>query len=297
MADFALGIDIGGTKTALCISDKSLNIYENISFPTNPEKGAENLVLRISDAFFSLCEKINIKTEQVTHCGVACPGPLDLKKGMIVHIATMGFRNIPIKAMLEKALNMPVFLENDASLAAYGEYSKLNNDNLKSLVYVTISTGVGCGIIIDGEILSKEEFDSELGHYTVEKNGRKCPCGKSGCLELYSSGTSIAKSATEILKYDCDAKTAFSLARSGNNAMIALINDATDKLAAALNELTSHIVPDIIILGGSVTKDSDLFLVRLKNKLENYEIKISELQGLQGLVGAVAFGNKNYESR
>ena len=112
---YCLGIDIGGTKTAVALADgKGDPIIKN-SFPTEPFLGAESLVARIKDTYEDLYYKQGIRKKQVSFAGVACPGPLDIKNGTIVHIATMGFRNVPIKQMLSKALELPVFLENDAN--------------------------------------------------------------------------------------------------------------------------------------------------------------------------------------
>lgn len=295
MKTYALGIDIGGTKTALCIADNNYKIICFESFPTNPEEGAENLVTRIKEAYLNLCKENDILIEQVTLAGVACPGPLDVKAGRTIHIATMGFKDVPIKSMLKNALKLPVYLENDANLAALAESVFGVAKGNDPLVYITISTGIGCGIIIDGEILTDDKFDTELGHYNVEDGGRKCACGKSGCLELYSSGTAIAKDTTDVLGKKTDTKTAFTLARNGSEQVQKIISDATKKLAFVVNTLCKDINPKSIVLGGSVTKDSDLFFEELKSLVSyNCSIVISDLKGEQGVLGALCFGYKNH---
>lgn len=300
---YCLGIDIGGTKTAVALADgKGAPIIKN-SFPTESFLGAESLVARIKETYEDLCCKQGIRKEQVSFAGVACPGPLDIKKGIIVHIATMGFRNVPIKQMLSKALELPVFLENDANCAALAESVKGTAKNADPLVYVTISTGVGCGIIVNGKILSGA-FSSagEIGHLTVMPDGRKCPCGKSGCLELYSSGTAIAKEATELRGVPTDAKEVFSLARGGDVKMKKIIEGAADKLGLALSAIYQLIDPEVIVLGGSVTKDYEDFSEALQKALSKYtqpvegrklNIQISRFDGEQVILGAVLYAMQN----
>lgn len=301
---YCLGIDIGGTKTAVCIADEVLKPLKGETFPTNPQKGAEDLVERIVLAYQKLREELSVDKEQVLFAGVACPGPLDVKSGTIVHIATMGFRDVPIKAMLEKALNLPVFLENDANCAALSESVMGVGKGADPLVYVTISTGVGCGIIVDGKILSGAYSSAgEIGHLTVEPNGRECACGKRGCLELYSSGTAIANIATERIGTAISTKEVFDRVRSGDEAMLSIVEDAADKLGLALSSLEHLIDPKVIVLGGSVTKAYDVFGSSLVDALGRYtqpvndrffDIRISNFDGEQVILGALIYANQNY---
>lgn len=300
---YCLGLDIGGTKTVVALADsKGVPIVKE-SFATEPRLGAESLVERIKNAYERLCQEINITKEQVTLAGVACPGPLDIKRGVIVHIATMGFRNVPIKAMLERALCIPVYLENDANCAALAESVIGAGKGLDPLVYATVSTGIGSGIIVDGKILSGAYSSAgELGHITVEPQGRECPCGKKGCLELYSSGTAIAKDGTALRGVPTETKEVFELARNGESRMRGIIDKAADKLALALSSVYHLIDPEIIVLGGSVTKDYSDFAEKLESSLREYtqpvegrkiNIKISDFQGEQVLLGALIYALQN----
>lgn len=303
---YCLGIDIGGTKTAVCIADEALKPLKSETFPTNPQKGAEDLVERIALAYQTLRDELSVAKEQVQYAGVACPGPLDVPNGTIVHIATMGFRDVPIKAMLEKALGIPVFLENDANCAALAESVIGVAKGADPLVYVTISTGVGCGIIVDGEILSGAYSSAgEIGHLTVAPNGKECACGKKGCLELYSSGTAIANIATELTGTTMSTKEVFDQARVGNEAMLSIVDDAADKLGLALSSVEHLIDPKVIVLGGSVTKAYDVFGKSLMDALGRYtqpvqgrsfDIRISNFDGEQVILGALIYANQKYNS-
>ncbi len=298
---YCLGIDIGGTKTALCIADLKGNIIENCKFPTDAKLGAENLVNRIAECYDILLQKSNFKRQDISFAGVASPGPLDLKTGKIIHIATMGFRNVPIKKMLEKALDLPVFLENDANCAALAETVIGAGIGAESVVYVTISTGIGCGITVGGKILSGFYSSAgEVGHLTIVPDGKECSCGKKGCLELYSSGTSISKTASEIKGCFVDTKDVFAMSQSGDSEMMDVIRDATDKLALGLSHIIQIIDPEVIVLGGSVTKDYNVFADMLHSALKKYtqpvenrefNIKISQFDGEQVILGAMLYGN------
>ena len=299
---YCLGIDIGGTKTAVCIADFKGTIIEICKFPTDAHLGPESLVKRIAEYYNILLQNTTISTKEIAFAGVASPGPLDIKSGKIVHIATMGFKNVPIKQMLEDALDLPVFLENDANCAALAETVIGGGKGYDNVVYVTISTGIGCGITVNGKILSGA-FSSagEVGHLTVVPNGKECDCGKKGCLELYSSGTSIATTASDVRGVETDTKTVFELASLGDFAMSAIIEDATDRLALVLSHVIQIIDPDVIVLGGSVTKDYDVFENSLNNSLKKYvqptenrefNIKISEFDGEQVIIGAILYGSK-----
>lgn len=300
---YCLGIDIGGTKTAVAIADgKGAPIIKN-SFPTESFLGAESLVARIKETYEDLCHKQGIRKEQVSFAGVACPGPLDTKNGIILHIATMGLRNVPIKRMLSKALELPVFLENDANCAALAESVMGDGKGYDPLVYVTVSTGIGCGITVNGKILSGAYSSAgELGHLTVVPDGRNCPCGKIGCLELYSSGTAIANDATALRGITTSAKEVFSLARGGDEKMKKIIKDAADNLGLAMSAVYQLIDPEVIVLGGSVTKDYDDFKETLRTSLNRYtqpvegrmlNIKISRFNGEQVILGAVLYAMQN----
>lgn len=299
--NYCLGIDIGGTKTAVCIADLKGNIIENCKFPTEAQFAAQSLVERIAECYDVLSKKANITKQDISFAGVACPGPLDLKTGRIVHIATMGFRDVPIKEMLEKALSLPVYLENDANCAALAETIIGSGKGAESVVYVTISTGIGCGITVDGKILSGFcSSAGEVGHLTIVPDGKECSCGKKGCLELYSSGTAISKTASENKGYFIETKDAFALAKAGDSEMTEVIKDATEKLALGLSHIIQIIDPEVIVLGGSVTKDYDVFADYLNSALKKYSqpienrkfnIKISEFDGEQVILGAILYGS------
>lgn len=297
---YCVGIDIGGTKTSVCIADGNAIPIKTVTFSTQASLGADSLVERIGNTYKELLNELSLSAGQVDFCGVACPGPLDVKQGKIIHIATMGFKNVPIKAMLEKVLKLPVYLENDANCAALAESRIGVAKGNDPLVYVTISTGIGSGIVVDGKILSGS-FSSagELGHLTVVPNGRECPCGKKGCLELYSSGTAIAKDGSANKGKDLSTKEVFDLYRSGDREIKEIVDLAAEDLGLALSSVYHLIDPACIVLGGSVTKAYDCFKEPLIKALNKYtqpvqdrelNIAISNFDGEQVILGALIYG-------
>lgn len=297
---YCAGIDIGGTKTVVCIADSTLTILKSETFETQSSLGAESLVERIGQAFNRLCNDLKISADDIEFCGVASPGPLDVKTGYIIYISTMGFKNVPIRKMLHDKLRLPVYLENDANCAALAESQLGVGKGMDPVVYVTVSTGVGCGIVVNGKLLSGYLSSAgELGHLTVEPEGRKCPCGKSGCLELYSSGTAIAEQASKAEGRRVTTKEAFDLARGGNTEIAEIIEDAADKLGLALSSVYHIIDPQCIVLGGSVTKAYGDFKEPLFKALEKYtqpvdgrsfDLRVSSFSGEQVILGALIYG-------
>jgi len=300
MNPYFLGIDIGGTKTTVGIFDAECCLVKAQTMRTQPQDGCARLVDRIRDLYQTLLTETGLPASAICAAGVASPGPLDLDKGTIVHIPTMGFKNEPIVAYLERALSLPVYLENDTNAAALCESISGQGKDCHVVVYITISTGVGCGIAIDRQILDGGAFAAgELGHMKVVRGGRSCPCGGEGCLEAYASGTSIAAIASELRGEEVNTKTVFDLAREGDVAMRRVVDDAADHLGFAIGAVYQMIDPDIIVLGGSVTKDYEVFQHELETACERYmepipgrklNLAISEYDGDQVVIGAAYYG-------
>lgn len=298
------GVDIGGTKTAVGLFDEQLEPVCVHTIPTCAVDGCARLVQRIGEEWRSLLTEHRVTPEQVTAAGVASPGPLDFKTGRIVHIPTMGFRDEPLAELLEQQLCLPVYLQNDTNAAALCESRIGDGQGCDTVVYITVSTGIGCGVVINGKIQNgAHDAAGELGHLCTERGGRPCACGKNGCLELYASGTSIAKIASERLGEPVGAREVFQRARAGGQTEKAVIGEAVDHLAYAMSAVYQLLDPDVIVLGGSVTKDYDLLEPLLHEALSRYtqtvssrspRIAVSRFDGQQVIRGAVWYA---YERR
>ena len=170
-----LVIDIGGTKTAVAIRKEDGSEIFYTKFSTEAEKGFRHLLNEIKRT----TKNILCDNELIAGC-IASPGPLDIKNGKIIHIATMGWKNIPIVKEFEKAFGVIFYLLNDCSSGAYGCY--IENNCPKNMLYVSISTGVGGGLILDDKLYEGNGQAAEIGHMHVNGQGRKCPCGRTDCL-------------------------------------------------------------------------------------------------------------------
>ena len=288
------GIDIGGTKTAVGLFDGQLNILKTASFPTAGHT-CQQVANRCFEIVHSLCEELSTPYSKVSAVGVASPGPLDLAGGRVVHIPTLGWKDEPVLEFFEKAFSRPAALQNDANAAALAEYRALSITH-GTVVYITVSTGVGAGIVINGKILDGcHSAAGELGHIKVVPNGRPCGCGGQGCLEAYASGTAIAAIAGEHLGRPISAREVFACARSGDADMAGVVSAAADYLGLAISHIYQIIDPKFIVLGGSVINDFDLLEDPIAeavnrytepNSLRTVRIVKSRMDGMQGLIGA-----------
>lgn len=304
MANYYAGVDIGGTKTAVGLFDERLEPLQIVTMPTQSSDGCKRLVERIGAAWRELLAAQGVTPEEVTAAGVASPGPLDLKAGRIVYIPTMGFRDEPLADLLQQELSLPVYLQNDTNAAALCESKVGGGSGCHTVVYVTVSTGIGCGIVVDGVIQDGHcDAAGELGHLCTQRNGRPCACGGKGCLEQYASGTSIAAIASERLGEPVDARTVFERARSGGTVERQVVQEAADHLGYALAAVYQILDPDVVVLGGSVTRDYDLLEQPLKAALTQYWqaipgrepcLRVSAFDGEQVIRGAVWFAHEQH---
>lgn len=294
--EYCLGMDIGGTKTAVVLYDRGFRRVGRTEMSTEPERGCRELVGRMAAAAFALLKEKDADMSSVSAAGVACPGPLDLRQGRIVYIPTMGFAGEPLAAMLEEALGLPVALENDTNAAALCESIFGKGRGRELVAYITVSTGVGCGIVHDRRIVDGAAFAAgELGHFKVVRNGRSCSCGGQGCLEAYASGTAVARIASERYGRTMDAKAVYALARQGDEPACAVVREAAEHLGYAVAAVYQLLDPDIVVLGGSVTRDYDVFGELLLASAASFiqpvpgravRLAVSEFDGEQVALGA-----------
>ncbi len=197
-----IGIDIGGTKISIVIGTNQGRIIDSYKIKTKHKKKVFESINEIIDTVKTIIEHNKIKRKDILGIGVGIPGPVGEKIGIIQDAPNLeGWNGINIKRILESKFKMPVFCNNDANSACIAEKLFGNGMKVKNLIYITISTGIGSGIIIDGKIVMGADNNAgEFGHITVEPNGPKCKCGKRGCLEALSSGTAIANAAYDLLK-------------------------------------------------------------------------------------------------
>jgi glucokinase len=228
----AIGIDIGGTSLRAALVDTSGQILAREETATLAQAGPQAVVQQIAD----LVAKIAPDRTGITAAGISSPGPIDTERGVALGVPTLaGWSDIPIASMIQTALNLPVRLENDAIAAAIGEWKFGAGQGLSHLVYVTVSTGIGGGVIADGKVLrGRMGMAGHIGHMTVERDGAPCACGNRGCWEAYASGTAFARRAA---RHFPDPKSVFAAAISGNAAALQLVAEEADWLGIGIANL------------------------------------------------------------
>jgi glucokinase len=295
-----LALDIGGTKLAAGVVDGTGEVHSFVVVPTQRDEGPDAVLHRLWDLGRRAVEESGVAWAELGAVGIGCGGPLDAAAGVLIappHLP--GWHDIPIAALAAEAYELPVVLENDATAAAAGEHRWGAGKGSANMVYLTISTGVGGGVVIDGRLYRGACGNGgELGHVTVDWHGRRCrSCGRLGCLEAYVSGTSIAERAREA---GLDVASAEELAASAaaNDALAARVWDETvEALACGVVSIVNLFEPELLVLGGGVTRSGDQLFVPLREQVAAAAMKPagdvarivpSAFGDLVGVVGAAA---------
>jgi glucokinase len=308
------GIDIGGTKIAVALADPNGQILSLSRFPTEVEAGPHRLIDKAIKEIQRMMEEIEARLLAV---GVGCGGPLDRERGLILSPPNLpGWDEFPILKIIEERLKAPALLDNDANAAALGEHKHGAGRGLKNLVYMTISTGIGGGIIIDGEILhGVADGAGEVGHITILPDGPLCRCGERGCLETLCSGTGIARRARERLATGAEssmtehaggpdrvtAKIVAEAALEGDPLAVEIWDETISYLAIGIGSIISILAPQAVILGGGVSTAGRQLLEPLRREIQSRvkmlpveKIKIlqAELGGDSAIHGALILGQR-----
>ena len=275
-----LCVDIGGTKTALALYSLVGEELFFQRFPTEPTAGALALVDKvfetISDALAGYIVVRGI---------IAAPGPLDSQKGMLLHPVMLGWENEPVVQLFKQKFGFAFSLINDCDAGALGVAEEFGFSKEGTLCYISISTGIGGGTVVGGKILQGAGNASDFGHIPVQGQKLRCKCGKTDCIELYSSGSGIEKRyASKTGKLLPCAEIA-SLARCGDIPAKQVFVDAGKYLDEMLSIVTAVLDPDIIVFGGGVMNDGDLLLPYFQGKTAR--IECTKQKGKQVLYGAL----------
>lgn len=271
-----IGIDLGGTNIAAGIVGADGSIAYKESVPTNASRAAEEIVNDI----ISLCKSVMSRSGgDIEGIGIGCPGTIDSKSGVVVYCNNLPLSGINLKEKLQSAFGKPVNVENDANAAALGEYT-VNGNNADSFVFVTLGTGVGGGVIIDGKLFRGFNCaGGELGHIIVEQNdGIPCSCGNRGCWESYASVTALIRQTEEKLRENPDSamgewvrkngrvsgRTAFECARLGDGAAREVVDAYVKYVGAGLISILNIFQPEKILIGGGISREGEYLLKPLR---------------------------------
>ena len=313
-----LAFDLGGTKFAFGVVAENGDILGSDKIETLAKQGPEQAIQRVNLAAQALLKKLNIKPEELIGIGIASPGPLDITKGCVDGSPNLpGWTGYSIVKGLSGFFNLPARIDNDANAAALGEYKFGAGKNKKNMVYITVSTGIGGGVIVDGRLMRGANGNAaELGHLTLNIDGPTCPCGANGCLEMYASGTAIARRTREAIQAGAQSQI-LNLAGSveeitthhiltaleKDDALAQKIwNETTEYLGRGLAVVINSFNPEVIVVGGGVTAAGDLLFKPVREKALRYafprlaavcSIVPAGLGSNVGVVGAAACAFEN----
>lgn len=305
-----LALDIGATKLAAGIVDAAGTLLDTVRTPTQIEQGPDPVVRRLVELGQTLLTRSAVPVQSV---GVGCGGPLDTERGLIQSPTNMpGWLDYPLVQRLREALDLPVALDNDANAAALAEFRFGAGRGTRHMVYLTISTGIGSGLILNGELYrGKRGNAGELGHLQVKYDGQPCKCGGRGCLEVYASGTNIARRAREraaqhpesllarsvVNLADITAETVLAALHAGDPVAWEVWDETLDLLACGVASILNAFDPERIVIGGGITNFGDLLFVPLRERAlrrampalaAGVEILAAELAEHVGVLGAAA---------
>ena len=306
-----IGVDVGGTGIQIGVVDKEHHIIQESSIPTRTDIPFEEQVKHIADCIVSTVQAAGLSEDDIESVGIGIPGIASAKTGEIIKCTNMGWYHVPFRDVFNRYLNKPVHIDNDANVAALAESVAGVSAGTSSSVFITIGTGIGSGIIINGRIWSgAHHIGAELGHVIFDLDGVPCTCGNHGCLERYCSATALIRMAREAVAEQPDslilrsvnmdpsrieAKTVFDAARQGDTLAVSVYNRYTDYLAQAIASVVNLLDPEVIVLGGGVSKAGHFLLDPLTQKYKQYivfndqplpPVKIAVLGPEAGIIGA-----------
>ena len=270
------GLDLGGTFVKCGIVDEEGNILIKDKIPTGKERPFEAIAADMAAFVKALAERAGV---EVTAVGIGSPGTIDSKNGMIVYANNLGWKKVSLAKEIKKHLGIPVALTNDANAAALGEQFCGAGKAYQSLVLVTLGTGVGAGVVLDGQLF--EGFRSagtEIGHEVIRVGGEKCTCGRRGCFEAYSSATALIRQTKRAMEKNpesalwkvagtldnVDGKTVFDGAELGDPTAKRVVNNYIRYLAEGITNIVNSYRPEAVLLGGGVCAQGDTLLLPLK---------------------------------
>ncbi|HHW90077.1 MAG TPA: ROK family protein [Clostridiales bacterium] len=318
---YYIGVDIGGTNIKTGVVDKQGNILKKHSFPTLSSRPYQEIVQDINLAITKLLNDLGIKKEQIQAIGIGSPGSVDSKTGVIIYSNNIQWKNVSLGSELTRLTGLPTYVHNDANAAAMGEWMFGAGKGYKDIVLITIGTGIGGGVVINGDLLEGNySAGAEIGHTRLGGKGNLCTCGRTDCFETYASATALIRMTKQAMQDNPDSKmwdyvngdinktggrTAFECAKAGDSAAQKVIDEYIYYLGEGIANMANIFRPDIIILGGgvcaqgeSLTKPLQKHLdknIYAKDLLPTVQIITAKLGNDAGIIGAAALGINKHE--
>ena len=317
---YRIGIDLGGTNIAVGIVNEAFEIVCKASIPTGAERPADEIAADMAALCHSVCEQAGIDPSEIASVGIASPGIANHDEGVIEYCCNIpSFNKFAICDAVKAGFPVPhVFVENDANAAAWGEVVAGSAKGTKDSIMITLGTGVGGGIIIDGKVISGFNYaGAELGHIVIEVDGAQCGCGRKGCWEAYSSATALIRMTKEKLE-ECESagrktlmtdivekvsgRTAFDAKRSGDEAGAEVVAKYVHYLAQGITNIINIFQPEVLSIGGGISGEGDYLLdmvvplvraeVYGQGIVKGTDIRIATLRNDAGIIGGAVLGLK-----
>jgi glucokinase-like ROK family protein len=283
-AYYVVGVDLGTLNTIAAVVDLEGKIVERVEHPTNGEKNREDVIERVKAAIHEVISSSNINLQKVAGIGLAVPGLVDTKKGIMLITPNFGWKDTHLKEILEEEFHTPTFIDNNVNAMALSEAKFGIGRGVKNFICVNVGMGIGSGVIINGEIYRGEtECTGEIGHTTVDYNGPKCSCGNNGCLEVMAAGPAIARRAvkairegrktviTELVKDNLNQITAavvVQAANQGDELAREIMEETGEYLGTGIANIINLFNPQMIVIGGGVAQAGDLIFNPLKKTMK-----------------------------
>lgn len=310
---YYIGVDVGGTNIACGIVDDNCNIIARSKVKTNEQGKAEYTVVleKIKSAVRIACDEAEIAVSAAHSIGIGCPGTCNSDSGIVEYSNNLGFLNVPLRKDIENEFGIPVYLDNDANAAAFGEFVSGAAKGANSTVVITLGTGVGSGIVIDGKIYRGANFaGGEIGHTVIVTDGEPCTCGRRGCFEAYSSATGLVRMTSRAIEKNpgslmakmanddgkISARTAYKAMKDGDEVAKEVTEEYIKYLSCGIANVINTFQPDILCIGGGVCNEGNTLLIPLKAAVasqiyskrseKNTDIVICSLGNDAGIIGA-----------
>ena len=311
-----IGIDLGGTGIKAGLVDENYKIVHTASVPTGAQRPQNEIIKDMAMLAIRVAKEAGYDIEKdVKSIGVGSPGTCDSKNGVLIYANNINFENAQIRTEIQKYVNLPVYLGNDANVAALGEFKVLDED-VSDMVAITLGTGIGGGVIIDKKIY--DGFNgaaAEIGHFQVQMyNGEPCTCGRNGCWEAYGSVTALIRETRRAVEAnpDCDmakdvaskggeidGKTSFVWAKKGDSVAKKVVDEYINAVAEGIVSVINIFQPQVLVIGGAISKEGDYLLNPIKEIVNKFgyghsipktEIRIAKLGNDAGIIGAALLG-------
>ncbi len=320
LTELVVGVDLGATKIAAGLVRGEREILSRVRVLTMAEEGPRAVMDRIVSCVRHLMEAVLPEAGPVKAVGICSPGPLDQRRGVVLSPPTLpGWHDIPLKAIVEEEVALPTFIEHDAKAAALAEYYLGAGQGCRDMVYITVSTGIGAGIIMDGKLLRGcANVAGEIGHMTIDVNGPPCICGQRGCVEAFASGPAIARATQQAIAAgvrsritelagdpdEITAEVVTQAAQEGDALACHILSEAGAYLGVGIANLANLLNPSCVVIGGGVSKAGELLLEPLRQAVQQWAYSVaaepltvvpSALGDDVGILGAAIVAQLNLE--